>query len=120
MTADVTRLAGESRSSIAAVCRALEVPRSSVYAAYTLTARVSANECCDSLGKKRRMKIGAAARSLESRIRIRSDAILRPARGGSEGSMDQTGMRVRLGKVAPLGHLLDVLRHKSQRCVYLA
>ena len=32
MTADVTRLADESRSSIAAVCRALEVPRSSVYA----------------------------------------------------------------------------------------
>jgi putative transposase len=32
MTADVTRLADESKSSIAAVCRALEVPRSSVYA----------------------------------------------------------------------------------------
>jgi len=32
MTADVTLLADESKSSIAAVCRALDVPRSSVYA----------------------------------------------------------------------------------------
>lgn len=32
MTADVTRLADETKSSISAVCRALEVPRSSVYA----------------------------------------------------------------------------------------
>ena len=32
MTADVHRLADETQSSVAAVCRALELPRSSVYA----------------------------------------------------------------------------------------
>jgi hypothetical protein len=59
MTADVTRLADESKSSIAAVCRALEVPRSSVYARRSrpISARAPRHR-----GARRRHRGGARAK----------------------------------------------------------
>ena len=90
MTADVTRLADESKSSIAAVCRVLEVPRSSVYARRSRPISARARDTAE-------LDVDIAAVHAESERRYGSPRVQRELqRRGRSVSRKRIATRMRL------------------------
>ena len=101
MTADVTRLAGETDSSIAAVCRALSVPRSSVYAQ---------RSCPDSArgDDNARLDVEITAVHAESKRRYGSPRIHR--------ELQRRGRRVGRKRVEARMRRLGLQGRRTKRC----